>query len=173
MENTQEWLNSDPPIIEEKDGALFVPGWAVEADLNLLCEYNWNRHNHKYSFHVDHNGDEWVATSVLLELHYFISGITVKRILAGSSFIKIADYPESKNILQTGITEATKAGTKVLGNRFGYSLNNRTVIKEKQKKERVKSAPDPQIMKAYLKAVHEKDEATIKRLTTIYDIKTE
>lgn len=166
MENYQAWLNENPPITEEKDGALFIPIWAVEGDLLSLCGHNWSRYDHKYSFYNDHNGDLWLATSIITEVNYE----EIKRTLACSSFIRQLDYPDGKNFLQTGISEATKAGVKVLGPRFGYSLNDRSVPKKKTK-ERVKAAPDNQIMKAYRKAVYDQDEKTIKRLTTIYDIK--
>jgi hypothetical protein len=167
-ENIKDWLAGEPPITEEKDGALYVPIWQVEADLNELCENNWSRHNHKYSLHTDHDGDVWVATSVITEVNYG----ELRRLLICSSYIRAAEYPDSKNILQTGIAEATKAGVKVLGNRFGYALNDRTVLKEKPAKQRIKPKPDAQILKAYNKALIEKDSQTISRLTTIYDINT-
>lgn len=171
IENIKEWLDTEPAITEQnEDGSLYVPIWAIESDLNELCKtkdgvYEWSRHNHKWLVHVDHNGEEWLATSILVELNY--EGI--KRLLSGSSFISPSQYPDSKNFLQTGISEATKAATKVLGNRFGYSLNDRTVIK-KTSKERKKAKPDEQILKAYHKAKSDGDSETISRLSNVYDI---
>lgn len=165
-----EFLNSDPENIEQNDdGSVYIPIWQVENDLNYISHGKWGRFSHKYSFHIDHNGVEWLATSHELDVNY--NG--VKRILLCSSFISPLDYKETKNFIHTGIAEATKAGVKVLGKRFGRELNERTVLKPKTKKEPIKARPDNKVMAAYLKAVAEKDTPTIERLLKRYDIKTE
>lgn len=165
-----DFFNSEPENLEQNDdGSVYIPIWQVENDLNHVTHSQWGRFNHKYSFHVDINGIEWLATSHELEVNY----AGTKRILLCSSFISPLDYKGTKNFIHTGIAEATKAGVKVLGKRFGRELNERTALKVKIKKEPIKARPDSKVMTAYLKAVAEKDVQTTERLLNRYDIKTE
>ena len=174
IENIKEWLNSPVPEeeLESKDsapGIVYQPIWVIEKLLNELSDKNWDRVDHKYSFHTDNAGTQWLATSHLLKVN--VGG--VERTLLCSSFINPLEYGETSNLLQTGIAEATKAGVKVLGTRFGFALNNRTVLKEKKTKIKSKVVPDAKILASYHKAVAEKDEGTIAKLIGIYDIKQE
>jgi isopropylmalate/homocitrate/citramalate synthase len=165
----QEFLNKEPVNVEENaDKSQYIPIWQVERDLDMITMCNWSRYDHKYSFHADNEGTEWLATSHLLRLNYGI----VERILVCSSFINPTEYGIT-NILQTGIAEATKAGVKVLGKRFGIELNDRTVPKGTAKvRKQHKAKPDKSIMDAYLKAVMENDTLKQAQLLAIYDIKT-
>lgn len=168
-----DFLSSDPINLEQNDdGSSYIPIWQVENDLNDLCKCNWGRFEHKYSFHANHSGEEWLSTSHLLEVNY--SGM--KRILLCSSLINPKEYPGNSNLLQTGIAEATKAGVKVLGKRFGKELNDRVISKAATKPNRkppIKARPDNTVMSAYIKAVSEKDTKKIEQLLARYDIKTE
>lgn len=167
-----EWLSVEPDPKSEleynEDGSAYIPIWKIEDYLDKLCEGKWSRPGHKYSFHTILS-TEWLATSHDLEVNY----AGMKRILLCSSFINTLDYSDSKNILQAGVAEATKAGCKVLGARFGKNLNDRNILKPKIVKERAKAKPDDSILKAYWAAFNKNDMSTMKRLTTIYDIKTE
>lgn len=167
-EEALQFLQKDPVNIEENaDKSQYIPIWQVERDLNYLSDSNWSRFDHKYSFHADHEGTEWLATSHLLKISY--GGM--ERILVCSSFINPNEYGIS-NILQTGVAEATKAGVKVLGKRFGIELNERTAPKKTAPaKEKKKAAPDKTIMAAYTKAIMENDTVKIEQLLSIYDIK--
>lgn len=171
MENYKEWLNEEVPDFEldEKDGALFIPIWVVESLLDELSGCNWNRYEHKYSLHPDSNGVEWLATSHLLDVFYGDG----KRTLLCSSFINPQQYPDAKNLLQTGIAEATKAGVKVLGVRFGKSLNERTTFKKKKAKVPIKRTPDKKVLQAYADAIQREDEETISKIESMYNIKTQ
>jgi hypothetical protein len=164
----KEFIESDPQGLEKNDdGSEYIPIWQVENDLDHLCGNNWSRHSHKYSFHVGHSGEEWLSTSHLLEVNY--SGM--KRVLLCSSIITLQEYPFNSNLVQTGIAEATKAGVKVIGRRFGKELNDRTISKEKKKKDPIKARPDKSVMNAYMKAVADKDTSKIDQLLSRYDIK--
>lgn len=165
IENIQDWLKQPVPIAEiEKndDGSEFQPIWVIESLLDELCNYNWSRHSHRYSLHETHN-NWWLATSIVTELKY--NGI--RRNLVCGSFINMNDYPGNSNMLQTGIAEATKAGVKVLGSRFGYSLNNRT--SSVKLKKPVKMSPDKKIRLDYANAVNAGDTEKINMYESIYD----
>lgn len=170
IQKFDDFFNSDPLVIEQNDdGSLYIPIWQVEKDLDFISNSNWSRAKHQYAFHADHSGEEWLSTSCEVMLTY--SGM--ERILLCSSIISPKQYPMNQNILQTGIAEATKAGVKILGRRFGNELNARNIPKTKKVKDPIKSRPDNKVMSAYLKAIAEKDETTIERLLKRYDIKTE
>lgn len=165
-----DFLATDPINIEKNDdGSEYIPIWQVENDLDTLCGKNWSRYDHKYSLHTDHSGYEWLATSLLLEINV----VGVKRILVCSSFISAEHYAGNTNLLQTGVAEATKAGVKVLGKRFGKELNDRFVPNVKKIKPPIKARPDSAVINAYHKAIFEKDTAKIEQLLSRYDIKTE
>lgn len=149
------------------DGSAYIPIWKVETWLDELTAGTWGRSNHKYSIHPGHS-NEWLATSHELKLSY----AGVDRILLCSSFIDPIQYPGARNLLQTGIAEATKAGVKILGSRFGKNLNDRTIIKAKTTKERIRKKPDATVMKAYMAAFGKQDMETMKRLVEVYDINT-
>lgn len=170
MTGIPQFFASDPQNLEQNDdGSSYIPIWQVEKDLNEVTEGNWSRYDHKYSFHPDKEGNEWLSTSHLLEVNY--SGM--KRILLCSSLINPMEYPGNSNLLQTGIAEATKAGVKVLGKRFGSELNERVLPKQKKKKEPIKARPDKAIMTAYTNAIMQNDTAKIEQLLSRYDIKTD
>lgn len=161
------WLNEEPTEIEWTDDlkpAAYIPIWAVENYLDILSDSSWERYDHKYVWREMFN-TTMLSTSHLLKVR--------NRVLLCSSIIDPAKYQDSGNLLQTGIAEATKAGVKVLGRKFGRFLNERNVLKPKPDRVKRKAAPDAQIMKAYLKAMHDNDIKTIERLVGIYDIKTE
>ena len=169
MTGIAEFLSSEPINVEQNDnGSLFIPIWQVEKDLDAFTENNWSRFNHRYSFQTDHTGVEWVVTSHELEIYY--GGL--KRILLCSSIINPQEYIGNSNIIHTGISEATKAGVKVLGKRFGSELNDR-VAPKKKKKEPIKARPDATVMKAYVKACMDNDKGKINQLLSRYDIKTD
>jgi peroxiredoxin len=94
-------------------------------------------------------------------------------VLICSSFINPKEYPDNTNLLQTGIAEATKAGVKVLGVRFGKSLNARTVFKKRNLKAAVKRNPDNKVLQAYHAAKSKDDFDTINRIEEMYNIKQE
>lgn len=172
-ENLQEWLNSPVPEteLEHKDSSpdiVYQPIWVIEKLLDEMTQNNWSRTDHKYSFHSDKEGVEWLATSHTLN---FCNDAGEQRVLLCSSFINPMEYQETSNLLHTGIAEATKAGVKVLGDRFGKSLNSRTILKEKKTPVKSKAVPDARILKAYHKAITDNDQETIDRLVKIYDIK--
>lgn len=169
------WLDSEVPetdieLLDDKDTmSAYIPIWIIESLLDYLSFNKWDRRNHKYSFHPDHSGGEWLATSIELEITY--AGMT--RTLICSSFINTSSYPENKNILQTGIAEATKSGVKILGRRFGKCLNERAVMKKKVARVAIKVKPDSKVMATYLNAIQNKDTEKIATILKIYDIKTD
>lgn len=161
------WLNEEPTEIEWTDDlkpAAYIPIWAVENYLDILSDSSWERYDHKFVWREMFN-TIMLSTSHLLKVR--------NRVLLCSSIIDPAQYNGSGNLLHTGIAEATKAGVKVLGRKFGRFLNERDILKEKPVRVKRKAAPDAQIMKAYLNAIKEKDTKTVERLTDIYDIKIE
>lgn len=170
MTGIPEFLTKDPENLEQNDdGSVYIPIWQVEKDLDTISDGRWSRKNHKYSFHPISDASRILATSHELIIQY--GG--VERILLCSSLIDPVDYPGVKNLLQTGIAEATKAGVKILGKRFGGELNDRTVPKKVKNKLPVKVKPDKAVLTAYTKAVMDNDTKKIEQLLTRYDIKTE
>jgi hypothetical protein len=163
--NIPDWLKLPVPPEEielNDDGSEFQPIWVIESLLDELCNSNWSRHSHRYSFHEMYN-TFWLATSIVTEVKY----TGTRRNLACSSYINLLDYSGNSNILQTGIAEATKAGVKILGSRFGYSLNKRTT--SPKKRAAVKMPPDKKIRLAYAEAVSHQEQDKIKMLESIYD----
>jgi hypothetical protein len=174
LSKIQDWLNQPVPDeeiswTEDAQPAAYQPIWVIEFLLNQLSENTWERYDHKYSFHTDREGFEWLATSHLLKVQ--LGKTEVSRVLVCSSFIRLIDYGGNSNILQTGIAEATKAGCKVLGCRFGNTLNNRAEIKVKSVKERVKPKPDAKILMQYNQAKEFKQTDIINKIEEIYDVK--
>lgn len=165
-------ISFDDPVPESEiekneDGSLFIPIRIIEELLDSVSEKTWDRVNHKYSFHIDAAGDQSLATSFELKLIAFGG----ERTLLCSSFIRLKDYENNSNILQTGIAEATKAGVKVLGKRFGKDLNHS--IQNKKEKVPIKRKPDAKVMSAYMNAIMNNHNEEITRLLSMYDIKTE
>lgn len=175
LSEIEKWLKEQVPeeeieLLDDTDPkSAYMPIWVIETLLDRLTMGNWNRLNHKYSFHPDTMGVEWLATSHELELLY--DG--VRRVLICTSFINPNQFLDTRNLMQTGIAEATKAGVKVLGSRFGKGLNDRMVLKTKPKRQKIKVTPDAKVMKAYMEAVAENDTEKINNLLSHYDIKTD
>jgi hypothetical protein len=168
----QQFVLQAPEVLEyNDDGTAYIPIWAVENDLDTLTGYDWSRNHHHYSFDTDSTGLNWLSTS--LELHIAYMGRS-KTLLCGSR-ICISSYQDNSNLIQTGIAEATKAGVKVLGIRFGKELNERTVLKTSAPKKKVpiKRKPDAKVMKVYTEAVMKNNVTEQERLLSMYDIKTE
>jgi len=166
-QSIQDWLNEMPPEseIEWKEGiddkgntvsVAYQPIWVIEDLLNSYCKKmerdHWDRSKHHYSF-VEIGNFVYLATSHEI--------LILGRSILCSSCIKISDYPNNTNYLQTGIAEATKAGVKVLGNRFGASLNDRKALKSNNVPDgngstaniRPKATPDADVRKHYAEAI--------------------
>ena len=185
--DTFEWLDSAVPDdeISEKDGGLFQDIRVIESLLDAYTGKNWNRLKHQYSFHLtpsispDDPGQYLLATSCELIIPGVDHGDR-DRVILCTSCIDVAQYPNQPNILMTGLSEATKAGVKVLGRRFGKDLNEERGAGRREstsdngrKRAPVKMKPDAKIMKEYLNAVSTGNKEKVSKLKEIYDIKTE
>jgi hypothetical protein len=173
------WLDEHPTpdmIEQNPDGSDYLPIWVVENLLEELYENKateWDRKNHQYMVH-EINGFLYLSTSFELFLKNGIHPEFNRTILCGS-MIKLLDYPDNSNWIATGIAEATKAGVKVLGNKFGKSLNARTVLKNKNGSDKKRNTellkPDKEIRLQHGRALLENDTDAIQKLEKIYDFK--
>lgn len=161
-EDMQKWLGTEPPIICQNDqGFDYIPIRDLE---DTLDEYDpfWARENHRYHF-VEVGDYLYLSTSIQIV-------VVASRVLTGGSMLKLNDYPDNENIIQTGISEATKAAAKVLGRRFGKYLNeNRRETPAREPKTIKKLPADHSIRQIYARSVAEGIWGVVERLESIYD----
>lgn len=168
------WLQQSVPDeeISTKDGGLFQDIRVIESLLDAYTCRKWSRANHRYEFHEG-------ALSTSFELILPDEDDTRRtRVILCASLIDLADYDGNPNLLMTGISEATKAGVKILGRRFGKDLNeergvgrkiDNTIAAPKKKREAVKMMPDAKIKKELAMAVASGNRDKVAKLKDMYD----
>jgi hypothetical protein len=153
-------------------GGLHIPIEILENDLDL---FQWSTRNYQWNLYKDGYANLCVGAS--LELVLLIrsdTGILQERTFVGCCnflFGAIAPIPDWN---ATAKSMCIKNAASEAGKRFGRGLNSEILPSSETsvKPPAVKSSPDSKIMSQFLKAVEEKDEATITMLSNIYDIKT-
>lgn len=119
MVNTNEWLNKEPRLTREHNGAKYIPIIVVKEDLNQLCatDGDWSTSDLKANVY-EANGYSFMSGSLVLYVNY--NG--KRRFFVGSATIQLT----SNNNLHYEATlqsECIKNAAKNLGRRFGMYLN--------------------------------------------------
>jgi hypothetical protein len=153
-------------IKENPDGSRYIPINSLE---DLLDELNWSTRDFRFMIHKDGYASLIVSGSIEL----LINHDGKERSFVGAASFPIKSIEPNQHIAATLKSECIKNAATDIGVFFGRHLNDGFVPKETVEKEQPKSKPDSAIMKKFLKAVEEKDQATITMLSNIYDIKTE
>ena len=167
--NINEWLDQSPKpeeIATNPDGSQYIPIGIVEQLLDDMTGKDWGTSNFKCTISETF---EHTLVHASVELT-FANDLGAYRVMAGSKTFNINDYPDNQDWAAIALSECIKNAAKKLGRRFGRELNGR-VDKPVIKKEGVLPKPDEKIMQKYLAALTAGDEATIKKLVSMYDIK--
>lgn len=168
------WLMGDPEATADNGaGALHIPIVILENELDWL---NWSTRNFQWSMYKDGYASLSVAASI--ELCFEVedsNGKLHQRVLVGACNFPLAAIAPIQDWLATAKSMCIKNGASDVGKRFGRGINDEILPDRSTQLEKVvgKSRPDSKIMQQFMKAIEEKDEATITMLTNIYDIKTD
>ena len=154
-------------------GGLHIPIEILENDLDL---FQWSTRNYHWNLFKDGYANLVVAAS--LELVLLIRSDT--GVLQERSFVGCCNF-DIKSILPITDWNATaksmciKNAASEAGKRLGRGLNSEVLPSNENTVQPSAAKPkaDNSILKQFLKAVEDKDEATITLLSNIYDIKTE
>ena len=149
-------------------GGLHIPIEILENDLDL---FQWGTRNYQWYLFKDGYANLCVGAS--LELVITID--EKERTFVGCCNFSLASIAPIPDWNATAKSMCIKNAASEAGKRLGRGLNNETLPKDENsvKPPAPKMNPDSKIMKQFLKAVEEKDEATLTMLSNIYDIKTE
>lgn len=152
--------------------AAFIPILELE---NMLDPLNWSTSKLQFQIFKDGYANLCVAASLELEINYTdTENNSIKRTFVGACNFSLKSIEPNTHFLATAKSECIKNAASDIAKYFGRGLNNDIVPSNgKIEKLQVKSAPDSKIMKQFMDAVLNKDEATITLLTNIYNIKTE
>lgn len=158
--------------IDGEGTAQYIPIGVLEYILDPLY---WGTSKFQYQIFKDGYANLCVAASLELEINYtYDTGIKLTRTFVGACNFSISSIEPNTHFLATAKSECIKNAASDIGKYFGRGLNDGIVPSQrKQEKKVVKSNPDSKIMKQFLKAVEDKDEATILMLSNIYEIKTD
>lgn len=119
MVNTIDWLNDEPRLTREHNGAKYIPIIVVKEDLNTLCstDGDWSTSDLKAREYQE-NGFSFTSGSLVLYVNY--NG--KRRFFVGSATIHLMgnNNPHYEATLQS---ECIKNAAKNLGRRFGMYLN--------------------------------------------------
>lgn len=156
----------------DEGSAQYIPIGMLEPMLDVL---NWGTKNFQYQLFKDGYANLCVAASLELEIsHGYKAELSVQRTFVGACNFSLSSIEPNIHFLATAKSECIKNAASDIGKYFGRGLNDGIVPSSKKHEKKVsKAKPDSKIMQQFLKAVEEKDEATIIMLTNIYNIKTE
>lgn len=156
----EEIIQSNP------DGSRFIPINLLEDHLDCL---HWSTQNFHHTIFKNGYADLVVAAS--LELVVLIN--KEERSFVGTCSFSLKSIEPNPHFLATAKSECIKNAATDIGVYFGRHLNDDLPPAEKSSVEAKlrKLNPDAKIMQQFLKAVEDKDEATITMLSNIYEIK--
>jgi hypothetical protein len=175
MVNHSQLLQQEPENVADNGyGGKHIP---IEPLENTLDQFQWGTQNYQWNLYKDGYANLCVGASIELVLNLKTDeGENIKRTFVGScnfTFQSIAPITDWNATAKSMCIKnaATDAG-KYLGRGINSEiLPDRTAQQDKSKNE-VRKKPDSKIMQKFLKAVEDKDEATITMLSNIYDLKT-
>lgn len=161
------YLDSEPAIINKNpDGSLFIPIEALENDLDFFL---WSTKNYKSEPYLDIEGDLSVFASLELSLlNNEFNNDFYNQTFVGSCNFKIKSLLKNPHWNATAKSECIKNAASEAGIRFGRGLNKDMGNTEK---EVTKKEPDAGIISTYMEAVKNKNEAVVKNIESIYNIK--
>lgn len=149
-------------------GGLHIPIEILENDLDLL---QWSTRNYHWQVLKDGYANLVVAASI--ELIIIVD--EKERTFVGCCNFDIKSIAPIPDWNATAKSMCIKNAASEAGKRLGRGLNSEVipVTDNSVKPSSAKLNPDSKIMKQFLKAVEEKDEATVTMLSNIYELKTE
>lgn len=163
------FLKEEAPVkTESPRGGFHIP---IEQLENELDEFQWSTRNYQWNLYKDGYANLCVGAS--LELVLTIDG--KERTFIGCcnfTFASIAPIPDWN---ATAKSMCIKNAASEAGKRLGRGLNSEILPADENstKPPPPKSKPDSKIMQQFMKAVEDKDEATMTLLSNVYEIKTE
>lgn len=172
----QEWVNSEveKDVLKSLDNgySFFIPINLVEDRLDPLT---WSTKNFQHVIFKDGYSNLCVSASLELEIKYTdLNGDVIVRTFVGACNFSLKAIEPNTHFLATAKSECIKNAASDIGKYFGRGLNDCiTPMQKAIERKTVKANPDAKIMQQFLKAVSEKDEATMVLLSNMYDIKTE
>lgn len=120
MANANQFLQSEPRLLREYNGAKYVPIIVVKEDLNELCgtDGDWNTSDLKSNVY-EANGFCFITGSLVLYVNY----AGKRRFFVGSATIHLTGN-SNLHYEATLQSECIKNAAKNLGRRFGMYLND-------------------------------------------------
>lgn len=169
-------FNNEPAeenLSSNADGSRFI---AINKLEDILDELEWGTKNFHHIVFKNGYADLVVSASLELVVKYLTDDSRiVERTFVGACSFSIKSLEPNQHFLATAKSECIKNAASDIGKVFGRGLNDNMPIQETaaETKKRPKAKPDSKIMQQFMKAVADKDEATITMLSNVYDIKTE
>ena len=169
----EELLRSEPTTTADNGyGALHIPIERLEESLDM---FEWGTQNYHWQVFKDGYASLHVAASIEIILNYRNSeGEKIKRTFVGACNFPIKSIEPIPDWNATAKSMCIKNAASDAGKWLGRGINSEVLPDRtpQEKREAKLAKPDSKIMAQFLKAVEEKDEATITMLSNIYDIKT-
>lgn len=155
------------------DGGKFIPINDLE---DLLDPLEWSTRN--FNYHIFKNGYADLVIAASLELVITIretTGVERQRSFVGACSFSLNSIAPNSHFLATAKSECVKNAASDIGRYFGRHLNDDFVPAQNNAPptERPKAKPDSKIMRQFMDAAANGDQATVTMLSNIYDIKTE
>lgn len=169
-----KFLQQDPSVkAVSPRGGFHIPIEQLENDLD---NFQWSTKNYQWNLYKDGYANLCVGAS--LELVLLIrsdTGVLQERTFVGCCnfpFSAIAPIPDWN---ATAKSMCIKNAASEAGKRLGRGLNNEVLpsAENSVKPAAVKTKPDSKIMKQFLKAIEDNDEATITMLSNVYHVKVD
>lgn len=168
-----ELLNNEVSIKEDNGhGAFHIPIVYLETQLD---NFYWSTQNYQWNLFKDGYAALHVAASLELVLNFSNdNGEIIKRTFVGACNFALLSLNGIQDWNATAKSLCIKNAASDAGKWLGRGINNEILPDRsdtpKGKGVVQKKEPDSKIMQQFLKAVEQKDEATITLLSNIYQI---
>mgnify|MGYP001596767848 CR=1 FL=1 len=167
-------MQNPPNTADNGYGAFHIP---IEQLENQLDAFHYGTQNYQWNLFKDGYASLHVAASIELVLNVETKeGETIKRTFVGACNFPLTSLGPIQDWNATAKSMCIKNAASDAGKWLGRGINAELIPDRSQpvEKSRIanKKKPNSKIMQQFLKAVEEGDEATIKMLTNIYEIKT-
>lgn len=169
-------LKKEPENVADNGfGGKHIP---IEPLENILDEFHWSTQNYQWELYKDGYASLGVGASIELVLNFKTDeGETIKRTFVGSCNFLLQSISPITDWNATAKSMCIKNAATDVGKYLGRGINSETMVDRSsapidRKPPAVKKTPDSKIMQQFLKAIEQKDEATITLLSNIYQINT-
>lgn len=156
------WITYNP------DGSRYIPINTVE---DILDNFKWSTKNFHFQLFKDGYANIIVAASIEL----IIDDNGKERSFVGGANLSIKSIEPNTHYIATVKSECIKNAASDIGKLFGRHLNdeieNKRIHEDAHEKKLSKLKPDSLILRQFLKAIEDKDQATMTMLENIYELK--